>query len=113
MTPLIKTIQAEEKKRFEKEFNPGPLVSSDPDINGARVVNYSIDAKDVHLFLNQAIQRTVETTAGLILEDLKLAKEDGKYVSKKWGGDKDDPRIRVNYLIHMISQLTHSPKEDK
>jgi hypothetical protein len=57
-------------------------------------------------------QRCVEEILGGLLMELKEAKKDGKYYEKEYGGDKNDPRIRVNYMIHRVEEAIDQAKHN-
>ena len=89
MSDLLKTIQAEQKKRFDEIM-----------INTTRRQKYD--------FLDQAIQRTVEKTASKIMfywEQAIVYSEDTKTCL--------DKKIMLNHFNETKKLLTLSPKEDK
>mgnify|MGYP001579983419 CR=1 FL=1 len=107
MTNLLKTIQAEERKRFEKEF--GWYFADPNNENLDRISKRS--KREIKSFLNQAIQRTVEKTVGEIAYQLKMTIVFYEKELQKQPKHVESLESRIaSYIRH---ELTHSPKEDK
>ena len=124
MTSLLKNIQAEERKRFEKEFmEQGMWKPLDVYRDGGK-----LHSKKIKDFLDQAIQRTVEKTVEEIKYWIYYMGDTSDYPS--WGGavglttgliPKEKVLEVLTYLKSLPENkkdevdrlLTHPTKEDK
>ena len=109
MTTLLKNIQAEERKRFEKEFT----IPAGFGFSSQR--RWCIpDHEKIQSFLDQAIQRTVEKTVEKFdLEVRRIWEQTWRDDLPASGGHNMSTERFIKRLDEVIKLFTNSPKEDK